>query len=82
MGDAVHFQHAITADRALLTKNPHDFESLHQSNSNHAGILAIYQDNDATRDMNYAEVARTITNLEAAGIGIRGGFHILNAWRY
>ncbi|MCI0376755.1 MAG: DUF5615 family PIN-like protein [Gemmataceae bacterium] len=82
MDDAVHFSHAMRNSQVLLTKNPNDFEILHQAQSQHAGIIAIYQDNDPSRDMNYAEIVQAIRNLENAGIDIGNTFHVLNAWRY
>jgi predicted nuclease of predicted toxin-antitoxin system len=80
--DPVHFQYAATEGFVLLTKNPDDFEALHRANAQHAGILAVYQDNDPKRDMSYAEIVRAIANLENAGIELQGTFHILNQWRY
>ena len=43
----------------LITKNPADFLALHQIDSMHAGIFAIYQDNDKTRDMRDADIVET-----------------------
>jgi hypothetical protein len=80
--DAAHFQYAASQGCVLVTKNPRDFEALHQACPQHAGILAIYQDNDPDRDMTYAEIVRAIANLVKAGITLQGSFHVLNAWRY
>lgn len=80
--DIVHFQYAIDHKMVLLTKNPSDFLKLHQKISEHYGILAIYQDNDVTRDMKNGEIVHAIDNLLRAGITIEGNFHILNNWRY
>jgi hypothetical protein len=66
----------------LLTKNPGDFLELHEKNSQHAGILLVYQDNDPDRDMSHAEIVRAIANLEQAGIVFQNCCHVLNAWRY
>jgi hypothetical protein len=44
--------------------------------------MAIYQDNDVTRDMNNSEIVRAIDNLLISGIAIEGNFHILNAWKF
>jgi hypothetical protein len=66
----------------LFTKNPKDFEQLHREGHTHAGIFAVYQDNDSTRDVSHADVVRAIANLEAAGVPIAGQFHVLNQWRY
>ena len=80
--DERHFQYAAAQGWVLLTKNPRDFEELHRGNQAHAGILAIYQDNDPDRDRNYGDIVRAIANLENAGIELPGQFHVLNAWRY
>jgi hypothetical protein len=82
MADDVHLRFAAQEGRVLLTKNPDDFAQLHAGDSQHAGILAIYQDNDPSRDMSYGEIVRAIANLESAGVPIAGSFHVLNAWRY
>ncbi len=80
--DSVHFEFARANDFILLTKDPDDFEELHSRNPNHPGILAVYQDNDPTRDMKDQDIVRAISNIEAAGIELRGGFHVLNKWRF
>lgn len=49
--DIVHLEHASRTGRTLLTLNPKDFLALHQSNASHAGILAVYQDNNVLKDM-------------------------------
>ncbi len=83
--DDVHLAFAAMNQLALLTKNPADFLALHMTNPLHSGILAVYQDNDATRDMTDAEIVKAIRNLEeAAALGgdpIAGMFHVLNNWR-
>jgi predicted nuclease of predicted toxin-antitoxin system len=84
--DDVHFAHAAASNLTIITKNPSDFQHLHDLNPNHSGILAVYQDNDSTRDMSDAEIVKAIQNLEAAsqsgGEPVKGKFHSLNDWRY
>lgn len=80
--DVVHFQFAVSQDLVLLTKNPKDFDDLHNANPRHPGILVIYQDNDPDRDMTLGDIVRSIANLETAGVPIPGNYHILNSWRY
>jgi hypothetical protein len=80
--DDLHFAHALNSGRLLLTRNPKDFEPLLAGRSDHPGVLAIYFDNDPTRDMTAAEVVRAIDNLISAGIVLTGGLHPLNHWRY
>lgn len=82
MKDEVHLREAATRQLVVVTKNPGDFEELHHQGVAHAGILAICQDNDSTRDMNYGDIVKEIANLETAGIEITGQYHILNSWRY
>src|SRR5207302_554368 len=84
--DDVHLAFAAKDGFAIITKNPADFENLHDFDPNHAGILAVYRDNDPARDMSDAEIVNAISNLEAAtqtgGEPIQGRFHSLNDWRY
>jgi hypothetical protein len=84
--DDVHFRYAADNGLTLITKNPADFKALHDSDPLHFGILAIYQDNDPSRDMSNAEIVKAITNLETAvrnsASPIHGQFYRLNDWRY
>jgi hypothetical protein len=48
----------------------------------HAGILAVYHDNDPVRDMRERDMAQAIANLESAGMPIAGAFWVLNAYRW
>jgi predicted nuclease of predicted toxin-antitoxin system len=82
--DQAHFAYAIQHGLILVTKDPDDFEALHQQNPNHPGIFGIYQDNDRTRDMTHADIVAAIARIEAAsplGYPIAGQFHVLNDWR-
>ena len=84
--DSIHFAFAAAHVLTIITKNPGDFKALHNLHPVHAGILAVYQDNDPSRDMSSAEIVKAIRNLEEAaqqgGPPIPGQFHILNNWRY
>lgn len=84
--DDVHLAFAATNDLTIITKNPSDFQHLHDLDPHHSGILAVYQDNDPSRDMSDAEIVKAISNLQAAaqsgGDPIPGKFHSLNDWRY
>ena len=84
--DEVHFAFAAANDLAIITKNPSDFQHLHDLDPHHSGILAVYQDNDPSRDMSDAEIVKAIKNLEAAtqsgGEPIQGKFSSLSDWRY
>jgi hypothetical protein len=80
--DEIHFRYAVANALVLLTKNCDDFLELHQKDSQHPGILLVYQDNDPDRDMKNAEIVRAIANLEQAGVAFPESCHVLNAWRY
>lgn len=80
--DQVHLEYAAKHQFVLITKDPDDYAELHQSFPQHAGILGVYQDNDRSRDMSYADIVRAIANLEKAGASIQGEFHNLNGWQY
>ena len=80
--DAVHMAHARTAGRAILTLNARDFLALHDQDAAHAGILVVYQDNDPTKDIRYADIVRAIANLERSVPQVAGGFWILNLYRW
>lgn len=82
MDDDVHFRYAADHSLILVTKNPDDFLELHQQNTQHSGILLVYQDNNPDRDMSHAEIVQAIANLEQAGVVFAGFCHVLNAWRY
>lgn len=84
--DDVHFGFAAAHNLTIITKNPADFKALHDMDQGHSGIFAVYQDNDPSRDMSYADIVKAIRNLEEAvqqgGPPIQGEFHTLNDWRY
>jgi hypothetical protein len=84
--DDVHFGFAAAHGLAIVAKNPADFKALHDLDQRHSGILAVYQDNDPSRDMSNTDMVRAIRNLEEAtqqgGPTIHGEFHTLNDRRY
>jgi hypothetical protein len=84
--DEVHLAFAAAQGLTIITKNAADFLELHESGLPHHGILAVYQDNDTTRDMSDAEIVKAIANLEQAaqsgGDPVQGRFHNLNLWRF
>ena len=81
-GDPFHFAHALETGRIILTYNPKDFLLLHNATPIHPGILAVYQDNDPSRDMSYADIVRAIANLQQIQPDLSGGFWVLNHYRW
>ena len=80
--DSVVFSHACSTNRILLTLNCRDFEILHQANSNHPGIFAIYQEANPLKKMSFKAIVRAIANLENANIPLPNQFISLNQWNY
>ncbi|MGK7893299.1 MAG: DUF5615 family PIN-like protein [Xenococcus sp. (in: cyanobacteria)] len=80
--DVVVLDQARKLERVLLTHNCRDFEVLHQLNSNHSGILAIYQDTYYSKNMLLKDIVKAISNLEAANILLANQFISLNHWKY
>ncbi|MCD8485671.1 MAG: DUF5615 family PIN-like protein [Desertifilum sp.] len=80
--DAVVLDYARQQERVVLTRNCADYQELHQANPEHPGILAVFQNPDRARNMNYQAIVRAIANIEAAEFNIKNQFVILNQWNY
>lgn len=80
--DPVHFAHAKTTGRVILILNARDFKEMHNHDSEHPGILVVYQDNDPSRDMSYSEIVQAVANLESTSVVIARGFWPLNVYRW
>jgi hypothetical protein len=84
--DQVHLAHAIRDRRALLTRNYHDFEALHDlvifaASGHHGGVLVVRYDNNPRHSMSSSDIARAVRNLGNAGIAIADSYHELNHWQ-
>lgn len=83
--DREHLEHAARNTLVLITRNPDDFEALHDDwqavGQAHSGILLICQDNIKGKDMQPADIVRAIQNLLASGLPIANQVHVLNHWR-
>src|SRR5947209_8758624 len=83
--DPVHLTHSIRENRAILTKNHGDFESLHNliqvANGAHSGILVVRQDNDPRRDLTHGGIVRAIHNILSACVSVANHYNMLNHWR-
>ncbi|MEH1845599.1 MAG: DUF5615 family PIN-like protein [Nostoc sp.] len=80
--DSVVLDYPRLNQRVLLTRNCNDFHELHQVNPAHSGILAVYQDFDAAKNMSYQAIVKAIANLETAKYPLENQFIILNQWSY
>ena len=80
--DFLVLDYATVTNRILLTQNCDDFKALHQANSKHPGILAVYQNNNRSKDMSRKELVKAIANIEMAGITLAYQFIALNQWNY
>jgi predicted nuclease of predicted toxin-antitoxin system len=65
--DAAHLSYATVQQCAVVTANVRDFLRLHQTwqqeGRPHAGILALYRENNPRRDMTYAQIAQAVSRL-------------------
>lgn len=80
--DSVILDRAKTDKRVLLTYNCDDFENLHQIDSNHSGILAVYQNANRLKNMSFKEIVRAINNIEKLEMELNRLFIPLNQWNY
>jgi hypothetical protein len=55
---------------------------LHRKAADHAGILCVFHDDDASKSMSYRDIGHAPGNLADAGLELAGTFLALNAWRY
>lgn len=84
--DQVHLAHAIRDQRAMLTKNYRDFETLHDlvvraAQGHHEGVLVVRYDKDPRNNMSAGDIARAVRNLEKAGVPIADSYYELNHWQ-
>jgi hypothetical protein len=83
--DLEHLEYAAQPGLALITKNPDDFEALHNDwqaqGRTHSDILLVCQDNITGEDMKPPDIVRAIGNPLASGIPIANEIHVLNHWR-
>jgi len=83
--DEAHLRYAAAHQCAVVIANVRDFLVLHQmwqeEERQHAGILALYRENNPQRDLTYAQLARAISRLERTGLPLQNTFHNLNMWR-
>ena len=85
VSDREHLDYAARHGYTLLTKDPADFIELHNqwqtANRTHSGILLIYEDKEAGKNMSRAQIVAAIDNLIASSIRITNAIHVLNHWR-
>jgi predicted nuclease of predicted toxin-antitoxin system len=79
--DAAIFSTAKAARRAIITMNCGDFVALASKDSDHAGLLLVYQNADL-RDMTIDEIARAVRNVANLYSSIAGMILNLNEFRW
>ena len=72
----------LTIFYLLATRNCDDFYALHQANSTHPGIIAIYRDAEVSKNMSYQGIVKAINNLELSEVDLANQFIILNQWQF
>lgn len=80
--DPIVLSYAKQQGYVLLTRNCNDFQELHLAAPSHAGILAVYQSADESKNMSYKDILQAIANLEKSELPLENQFIILNQWNY
>lgn len=84
--DHVLFNYAIAHKRIILTQNCIDFTeiatALLEQGKHHYGLLLVYKDNHALKDMNAITIIKAIKNLRKSKLTLRDQTIALNQYRY
>lgn len=80
--DSIVLEYARGEMHLLITYNCDDFEALHDANPFHPGILVVYRDANASKNMSFRMMVSALANLEAANIPLENQFIALNPWKY
>jgi hypothetical protein len=76
------WRHAQEVGAVVLTMDVVDFAALAENETRHHGLLLVYRENDATRDMTTAAVAEAVGRVAAMfPDGIAGHILTLNQFR-
>jgi hypothetical protein len=77
------WRHAQEQGAAVVTMNVVDFVRLAEATEGHHGLLLVYRENDAARDMSAASIVAAVARVaEAYRDGLRGGIVVLNQFRW
>ena len=83
--DATHLAYAVRQGVPILTGNTGDFEALHDLalalRGQHFGILLVYGEREARRQMRASHIARAMTRLETERVSIGNSLIVLNRYR-
>jgi hypothetical protein len=83
--DDEHLAYAAPHGYTLLTKDPDDFLDLHRqwraTNRAHSGILLVYEEKEASKNMSRTQIVTAIERLVASGIPLANEIYTLNHWR-
>ena len=83
--DAAHLAYAVRQGLPILTGNTGDFEALHDLSlalrGEHFGILVVYGEKQARRQMRASHIVRALTRLETERVSINNSLISLNQYR-
>ena len=87
--DEEHLTYCAQNGYTILTANAEDFRHLHlkwlSEGKKHSGIIAVYYERDASKNMTLHDIVRALKRLaeahEKMGIPIANEFIVLNQWR-
>lgn len=83
--DATHLAFAVRQGIPILSGNTGDFEALHELalalGGKHYGILLVYGERSARREMRAAHIVNALTRLETGQVPLRNSLMALNHYR-
>jgi hypothetical protein len=87
--DEVHLTYCAQNGYVILTANAKDFRRLHEEwqsqGKTHSGIIAVYYEHDASKNMSLTDIVSALKKLLKAhqqlGLPIANEFIVLNHWR-
>ena len=83
--DEEHLIYSTAHGLVVLSANARDFLDRHSEwksqQREHQGILLVYRENNAARDMNFHQIAKAVTRIERSGLQLEDSCHNLNFWR-
>jgi len=84
--DNAVFDYVIAYGYIILTQNCDDFAGLAlqllAKGKFYLGLLLVYKDNNASKDMGVKEIVRAIKNLEKSKLRLKNQIIVLNQYNY
>lgn len=79
--DRSHFEFCKKKKFPLLTKDAADFLLIHQESSHHEGIIAVYEEGVAQKNMSVVDIFWALQNLVKREPNLENHYFVLNQYR-